>query len=84
MSADSIEVEAELPKKSEMQVYPISMGRCLAKTQSRNGSNGIGGMTTAKYLSAMTEDWKCVIHTGSIRERRREYIHRIAGPGAER
>lgn len=68
MSTNPIEVKVGLPKKSEMQVYPISMGRCLAKTQSRNGSNGIGGITTAKYLLVMTEDWKFVIYIGSIRE----------------
>ena len=36
-----------LPKKSETQVYPISIGRCLANTQSLKASNGIGGTTVA-------------------------------------
>ena len=52
MSIYSIELEAGLPKKSEMQVYPISIGRCLANTQSWKGSSGIGGMTTAVFRSS--------------------------------
>lgn len=36
-----------LPKKSETQVYPISIGRCLANTQSLKASNGIRGTTVA-------------------------------------
>jgi len=42
-------VEVGLPKKSEIQVYPISMERCLANTQSSKGSSGIGGMTIAIF-----------------------------------
>jgi len=45
-------VEAGLPKKSEIQVYPISIGRCLANTQSWKGSSGIGGITIAVFQSS--------------------------------
>ena len=42
-----VEVKANTPKKSEIQVYAISIGRSLANAQSRNASSGIGGTTVA-------------------------------------
>lgn len=52
---EGAQVEVSSPKKSEMQVYPISTAWCLENTQSLKESSGIVGMTVAVW-TAITED----------------------------